>query len=153
MAKNLVRNNRLHVFLVNCISPSQPLVQRVPRRQFWFLFNALVPINNALIDGVVVWRAWVICRDECRKLLRAPIVTLVLAIFGVVATICVRIFINIDPVNRDKGRLADIIAVLQGIAYTFSLLTNILGTGIISLKAWYSHDSWLCTTSLTLGLP
>ena len=31
-----------------------------------------------LTDGVVVWRAWVICRDEYRKLLTAPIVMLVL---------------------------------------------------------------------------
>jgi len=57
---------------------------------------------------------------------------------GVVATIGVRIFINIDPVNREKGRLADTIDVFQEITFSSSLVTNILGTGVISLKAWYA---------------
>ncbi|KAH9168527.1 hypothetical protein EDB89DRAFT_1574421 [Lactarius sanguifluus] len=110
---------------------------RSPMETLLVLFNAFAPINYSLTDGVVVWRAWIICRDESRKLLRATIVMLVLTMLGVLATIGVRIFISIDPVNRDKGRLADTIDVFQEITLISSLITNVLGTGIISLKAWY----------------
>ncbi|KAH9052658.1 hypothetical protein EDB87DRAFT_1816244 [Lactarius vividus] len=115
---------------------------RSPLETLLVLFNSLAPINYSLTDGVVVWRAWIICRDESRKLLRAPIVMLVLTILGVLATIGVRIFINIDPVNRDKGRLADTIDVFQEITFVSSLITNVLGTGIISLKAW-RYRRWI----------
>ncbi|KAH9025924.1 hypothetical protein EDB84DRAFT_361518 [Lactarius hengduanensis] len=114
---------------------------RSPTETLLVLFNALAPINYVLTDGVVVWRAWIICRDECRKLLRAPIVMLVLTMFGVASTIGVRIFINIDPVNR-QGRLATTINVFQEITYISSLVTNILGTGVISLKAW-RYRRWI----------
>ncbi|KAH9015145.1 hypothetical protein EDB83DRAFT_243746 [Lactarius deliciosus] len=114
---------------------------RSPTETLLVLFNALAPINYVLTDGVVVWRAWIICRDECRKLLRAPIVMLVLTMFGVASTIGVRIFINIDPTNRED-RLADTINVFQEITYISSLVTNILGTGVISLKAW-RYRRWI----------
>ncbi|KAH9052657.1 hypothetical protein EDB87DRAFT_1691758 [Lactarius vividus] len=134
---------------------------RSPTEGLLVLFNSLTAISYALTDGVVVWRAWVICRDECGKLLTAPIVMLILtmrassfflpsesydrALFpvGVVATIGVRVFINIDPVNR-QDRLADTIDVFQEITFISSLLTNILGTGIISLKAW-RYRRWIIT--------
>ena len=57
---------------------------------------------------------------------------------GVVATIGVRAFINVDPLNRDQGRLAYTINVFQEITLISSLITNILGTGVISWKAWYA---------------
>ncbi len=68
---------------------------------------------------------------------------------GVAATIGVRVFINVDPVNRAKD-LADTIDVFQEITFISSLVTNIMGTGIISLKAWYAWGFWLGTTSLSL---
>ncbi len=71
---------------------------------------------------------------------------------GVTATIGVRVFIGIDPVNRDKGRLADTIDVFQEITFISSLVTNILGTGVISLKAWYAWGFWLGTMLLSPGL-
>lgn len=104
------------------------------------LFNALAVINYSLTDGVVVWRAWVICRDESRKLLAAPIVMLVLTMLSVVATIGVRIFMNFHPVNG-QNRLAATINVFQEITLISSLVTNILGTGVISLKAWRHRRS------------
>ncbi|KAI9433163.1 hypothetical protein H4582DRAFT_2101774 [Lactarius indigo] len=124
------------------VDPSD--VTRSPTETLLTLFNAFAPVNYSLTDGVVVWRAWIICRDESRKLLRAPIVMLVLTMLGVLATIGVRIFINIDPVNRDKGRLADTIDVFQEITLISSLITNVLGTGIISLKAW-RYRRWIIT--------
>ena len=56
---------------------------------------------------------------------------------SVVATIGVRAFINNHPVGSDKDRFADTINVFQEITFISSLVTNILGTGVISLKAWY----------------
>lgn len=64
------------------------------------------------------------------------------------ATIGVRIFVNIDPVNRDKGRLADTLDVFQETTFISSLITNILGTSVITLKAWYALSFFLGTTSL-----
>ncbi|KAH9009176.1 hypothetical protein EDB84DRAFT_1211457 [Lactarius hengduanensis] len=121
---------------------------RSPTEAVLVLFNSLTPINSALTDGVVVWRAWVICHEshdidelECKKLLAAPIVMLGLTTLGIIATIGVRIFINIDPVNRE-GRLAHTISVFQEITYISSLVTNILGTGVISLLAW-RYRRWI----------
>ncbi|KAH9007860.1 hypothetical protein EDB83DRAFT_2532460 [Lactarius deliciosus] len=114
-----------------------------PTEALLVLFNSLAAISFSLTDGVVVWRAWVICHDEYRKLLIAPIVTLILTMLGVVATIGVRIFINIDFVNREN-HLADTIVVFQEITFISSLITNILGTGIISLKAW-RYRRWIVT--------
>jgi hypothetical protein len=68
---------------------------------------------------------------------------------GVTATIGVRVFINNDPVNREKGRLADTINVFQEMTFISSLVTNILGTGVISLKAWYASGFCLGTTLLS----
>ncbi|KAH9025926.1 hypothetical protein EDB84DRAFT_1503464 [Lactarius hengduanensis] len=116
---------------------------RSPTESLLVLFNSLTAISYALTDGVVVWRAWVICRDEYRNLLTAPIVMLILTMLGVAATIGVRVFINIDPANR-VDRLADTIDVFQEITFISSLLTNILGTGIISLKAW-RYRRWIVT--------
>ncbi|KAI9456053.1 hypothetical protein BJY52DRAFT_609362 [Lactarius psammicola] len=117
---------------------------RSPTESLLVLFNALAPISYALTDGVVVWRAWIICRDEYRKMLTAPIVMLILTMLGVAATIGIRVFINMDPVNREKDRLADILDIFQEITFISSLITNILGTGIISMKAW-RYRRWIIT--------
>ena len=53
---------------------------------------------------------------------------------SVVATIGVKIFINVDPLKRDKGRLADILDIFEMITLISSLITNTLGTGIISYR-------------------
>ncbi|KAI9430478.1 hypothetical protein H4582DRAFT_2016582 [Lactarius indigo] len=68
---------------------------------------------------------------------------LVLTMITVAATIGIRVFINTDPI-RDKNRLATIINVFQEITLISSLLTNILGTSVISLKAW-RYRRWIVT--------
>ncbi|KAH9018336.1 hypothetical protein EDB85DRAFT_2154568 [Lactarius pseudohatsudake] len=103
------------------------------------LFNALAVINYSLTDGVVVWRAWIICRDESRNSFvfhkRDPFQV------GVTATICVRAVIIIDPV-RHNNRLTVAINVFQETTLISSLVTNILSTGVISLKAW-RYRRWI----------
>ena len=54
-----------------------------------------------------------------------------------VATIGVRVFINNHPTNSDQALLVHTMDVFLKITYFASLITNVLGTGIISLKAWY----------------
>jgi len=56
---------------------------------------------------------------------------------GVIATICVRIYISFEPLHRDRGNLAEAINVFQEITLISSFITNALGTGLIALKAWY----------------
>jgi hypothetical protein len=70
---------------------------------------------------------------------------------GVAATIGVRAFINTDPV-RDKARLAMTLNVFQEVTLISSLITNILGTGVISLKAWYAWGLRFGTTVTPLSL-
>ncbi|KAI9456049.1 hypothetical protein BJY52DRAFT_608911 [Lactarius psammicola] len=113
---------------------------RRPTGELMVLFNALAVINYALTDGVLVWRAWIICRDESRKLLTTLIGMLVLTMVGVAATISVRIFMTFDT-NR---RLTTTINVFQETTLISSLVTNILGTGVISLKAW-RYRRWIVT--------
>jgi hypothetical protein len=70
---------------------------------------------------------------------------------GVAATIGVRAFINTDPV-RDKTRLTITLNVFQEVTLISSLITNILGTGVISLKAWYAWGLRFGTTVTPLSL-
>ncbi|KAI9433166.1 hypothetical protein H4582DRAFT_2131791 [Lactarius indigo] len=86
-------------YLVSDLSESASTSTRSSTEAVLVLFGALVPVDDLTL---------------ALKLLRAPIVTLVLMIYGVVATIGVTIFINIDPVNRE-GRLANTIDVFQEI--------------------------------------
>ncbi|KAH9022351.1 hypothetical protein EDB83DRAFT_85428 [Lactarius deliciosus] len=126
-------------YLVVDVSDSASIKR--PTEDLMVLFNALVVINCVLTDGVVVWRAWTICRDESRKLLIAPIVMLVLTMLGVAATVSIRVIKIIDPI-RHKNRLTTAINVFQETTLISSLITNILGTGVISLKAW-RYRRWI----------
>ncbi|KAH9052661.1 hypothetical protein EDB87DRAFT_1570159, partial [Lactarius vividus] len=135
---------------------------RSPTEAVLVLFNALTP-SSALTDGVVVWRAWVICHeshdirvDECRKLLAAPIVMLGLMtrtssssftisspMSGLLAS---RSHSNHWCQNIHKHR-PNHISVFQEITYISSLVINILGTGIISLIAWWIVANLQCITN------
>ncbi|KAH9015146.1 hypothetical protein EDB83DRAFT_1009131 [Lactarius deliciosus] len=61
----------------------------------------------------------------------------------VAATIGIRVFINANPV-RDKNRFATTTNVFQETTLISSLVYNIFGTGIISLKAW-RYRRWIAT--------
>ncbi len=51
----------------------------VPVGGLALIASGLTIPQYVLTDGVVVWRAWVICRDESKKLLMAAIVMLILS--------------------------------------------------------------------------
>ncbi|PBL02981.1 hypothetical protein ARMGADRAFT_1024102 [Armillaria gallica] len=116
------------------------------------LLNALVLLNYVLTDGVVVWRAWVICRNEYRKSLILPLVFLCLTFLSVLVTIGLRVAITIlnDTqqiviAHRGIDRALD---GLQVANLVLSLLTNIFSTSIIGIKAW-RHRHWV-TSELQL---
>ncbi|KAL5525816.1 hypothetical protein ACEPAG_7153 [Sanghuangporus baumii] len=95
------------------------------------LFNSLLLINYVLTDGVVVWRAWVLCKDGSKKILMVPLFWLFCTFLSVLATIAIRVTML---VIGDK--LDSIIDVTQMVNLVLSLLTNICATSIIGFRAW-----------------
>ncbi|KAL5525814.1 hypothetical protein ACEPAG_7151 [Sanghuangporus baumii] len=54
------------------------------------LFNSLLLINYVLTDGIVVWRAWVLCKDGSKKILMVPLFLLFCTSLSVLATVSIR---------------------------------------------------------------
>ncbi|KAJ7723557.1 hypothetical protein B0H16DRAFT_339457 [Mycena metata] len=103
------------------------------------LFNALTLLNYVLSDGIVVWRAWIICRRDHRKYLWTTIVFLVLTALTVFLTILFRLIgmIQSPIVNFPTGSaLAKGINVLQVTTLGTSLLSNLTATGAVGATAW-----------------
>ncbi|KAK0230367.1 hypothetical protein IW262DRAFT_397172 [Armillaria fumosa] len=116
------------------------------------LLNALVLVNYVLTDGVVVWRAWVICRVDYSKSLILPLVFLCLTFLSVLTTIGLRVAITIlvntqHVVIPHKG-IDRGLDCLQVANLVLSLLTNIFSTSIIGIKAWHNRH-WI-TSELPL---
>ncbi|KAF5361236.1 hypothetical protein D9757_010405 [Collybiopsis confluens] len=101
-------------------------------------FNAAVLVNYILTDGVVVWRAWVLCSSDGKKTLMMCLFMLGLGTVSVIATIGIRIALLI--INTQAGDLFDRlnhgINVTQVATLIMSVLTNSLATSLISVKAW-----------------
>ncbi|THU80032.1 hypothetical protein K435DRAFT_768381 [Dendrothele bispora CBS 962.96] len=106
--------------------------------QYFTLFNAFGLVNYVLTDGVVVWRAWVLCHDENRKALFVPMFLLCCTGATTFATIGIRITLSAAHHLRadDIKHLGRAIDVCQVTNLSLSLLTNIASTLIISRKAW-----------------
>jgi len=103
------------------------------------LINALIYVNFVLTDGVVVWRALIICRDSVRlkRVIYVSLVFLTFTSLFVVLIIALRISTIALGLNSNASqRLSDIINVTQIVASGFSLLTNLFSTSAIWLKAW-----------------
>ncbi len=121
-----------------------------------------------LTDGVVVWRAWVLCQDGYSKSLIIPLMFLCLTFceflffnasagflltvsmttVSVLATIGLRVAITVlndtqHTVIVDKGAL--VLDYLQVANLVLSLLTNICSTSVVGIKAW-SASSLFPTT-------
>ncbi|KAL0566707.1 hypothetical protein V5O48_015295, partial [Marasmius crinis-equi] len=113
-----------------------------PTSQAELIFGAFILINYALTDAVVLWRAWVLCSTDYRKLLYVPLFFLCCASTTIFATIIIRITIQsiphmdgstADPRIKALTRAIDICQVAN---LVFSLLLNITSTGLIAFKAW-----------------
>ncbi|KAJ6625780.1 hypothetical protein B0H10DRAFT_1942294 [Mycena sp. CBHHK59/15] len=108
------------------------------------LANALTLINYVLSDGVVVWRAWVICLRKHRKYLWITIVFLVLTALTVVVTIGFRIaaFVESPIANLPKGSfLNTAVDIVQIATLIMSLASNLSATGVVAATAWQHRQT------------
>ncbi|KAJ6594331.1 hypothetical protein B0H19DRAFT_1095024 [Mycena capillaripes] len=100
----------------------------------WHLmFNAIIIINYVLSDGIVVWRAWVICLRSHRKYMCIPFFFLSLTTVAVLLTIAIRI------VYMNKGsipHLADLLNITQMTALGTSLISNLSSMGVVGAMLW-----------------
>ncbi|KAJ7072056.1 hypothetical protein C8F01DRAFT_226271 [Mycena amicta] len=136
--------------IADCVDRIQGLVSQAKRpglRQpdhtkvtMWSpLINAVVAINYVLSDGVVVWRAWILCLRNHRKYLWISIFLLGCTAISVCIWIVFRIVgTAISPiVSLDEtsllGRGIDFIQVVILFAST---LSNLTATGVVSATAW-----------------
>ncbi|KAI0254091.1 hypothetical protein BJV78DRAFT_1371651 [Lactifluus subvellereus] len=106
------------------------------------MVNAVLLINYIITDGVVVWRAWVLCADQSTAVLMIPVVTLIINFLFYATTVGVRGALFIVPGGLKAHRiLARIIDIAQVSNLGLSLLTNVLATSIIAYKAWKYRKS------------
>ncbi|EJD37081.1 hypothetical protein AURDEDRAFT_188167 [Auricularia subglabra TFB-10046 SS5] len=126
---------RLHAFF---IKPSPPLA--AASAVYSPIPNSVVLINYILSDGVVVWRAWVLCRRDSGRLLYVPVVLLCSASLAVIATCVMRIIITVVRVHYDlkiePAPLTRGIDVCQVASISLTLLNNLTATGLIGYQAW-----------------
>ncbi|KAJ7680706.1 hypothetical protein DFH06DRAFT_1315450 [Mycena polygramma] len=97
------------------------------------LFNALITMNYALSDGIVVWRAWVICLRGHRKYMCIPFFFLFLTSVAVLSTIMIRIA-NFN--SSWMPHLAAIINISQMTAVGASVISNLSSMGVVGATLW-----------------
>ncbi|KAJ3879854.1 hypothetical protein F5051DRAFT_401412 [Lentinula edodes] len=102
------------------------------------LFNAILLINYGLADGVVVWRAWVLCRSDHRIAIDACVFFLCCVFLSEMSTIAIRIILGCtSPSNQSAlASLERAINITQVSNLGLSLITNLIATGTVSFKAW-----------------
>ncbi|KAJ7077298.1 hypothetical protein B0H15DRAFT_955169 [Mycena belliarum] len=99
------------------------------------LFNAILLINYTLSDGIVVWRAWILCLRNHRKYLGFTIFFLGVTAVSVTCTIIFRIIVFIRyPITflPDGSYLKRGIDVLQVTTLGMSLLSNLSATAVVA---------------------
>ncbi|KIK51554.1 hypothetical protein GYMLUDRAFT_981264, partial [Collybiopsis luxurians FD-317 M1] len=99
-------------------------------------------------DGVVVWRAWILCKDDNKKALFFCIFSSLCATCcSTLATIIIAFLQNFTSQDIEReNRLKRAIDVCHVADLVLSLATNLLATSIISLRAWHFrrmfHLTW-----------
>ncbi|KAJ6587200.1 hypothetical protein DFH09DRAFT_248931 [Mycena vulgaris] len=100
------------------------------------LFNAIVLVNYVLSDGVVVWRARLICSPDEHKYMYFPLFLMVLGTLCVAALIGLRIA-SVSNSNIGEHRaFVKTIDTLQISALGLSVLSNLSATGVVGITAW-----------------
>ncbi|KAJ7693373.1 hypothetical protein B0H17DRAFT_1059933 [Mycena rosella] len=131
--------DRMYQYIGLAINPSKTLPDHTLVTQWSPLFNAITLINYVLSDGVVIWRAWVICLRNHRKYLWITIVLLGVTAIAVLLTIAIRIagLVESPIVNLSDGNtLRQIIDIAQITTLISSMLSNLTATGVVSATAW-----------------
>ncbi|KAJ7881412.1 hypothetical protein B0H13DRAFT_935198, partial [Mycena leptocephala] len=131
--------DRMYEFIGLAVNPFKVTFDHTEVTKWSPLFNAVTLINYVLSDGVVVWRAWVICLRNHRKYLWITVVFLALTALTVTLTIVFRIAgLIVSPIdNLPKGSVLDRgIDILQICTLATSLLSNFTATGVVAATAW-----------------
>ncbi|PAV21538.1 hypothetical protein PNOK_0149500 [Pyrrhoderma noxium] len=118
----------IHVFLLSDKNPTRSIAFSL-----FPLLNAIITINYFLSDGVVVWRAWVICRDSRVKMLTLPIFFLLCLFACICVTIGFRAYMTF-PQNDNKLNYAIDVSQVTGLVLSF--FTNISATAAIWYQFW-----------------
>ncbi|KAK7005868.1 hypothetical protein R3P38DRAFT_3040069 [Favolaschia claudopus] len=130
--------DRMYQYEDQAVHPSKIMPDHTDVTQWSPLFNALMLINYVVGDGVVVWRAWIICQRNHRKYLWIAIVFLAITAITVALTIGFRIVgVVVSPIkNLPKDSvLAQGIDILQVTTLFTSLLSNLTATGVVAATA------------------
>ncbi|KAF9069465.1 hypothetical protein BDP27DRAFT_1325395 [Rhodocollybia butyracea] len=100
------------------------------------LISALLYTNYSLTDGVVVWRAWVLCRNEYSIALSVCIFFLCCTTASGMSLIAIRIALSVISTARTGTTLKLAVDITQVSGLGLSLITNLIATTIVSMKAW-----------------
>ncbi|ESK89953.1 hypothetical protein Moror_751 [Moniliophthora roreri MCA 2997] len=115
------------------------------------IFGAIVLINYLLTDGVVLWRALVLCGSESKRLLRISLFFMVWCTLTVTSTIAIRFALELTssevPRFKTLTRAIDVCQVGNLIA---SFSTNVIATFVIALKAW-RYRRWVLSELWAVG--
>jgi len=120
----------------DCLLSSMPETC-LPMTNWLVMFGNMLFVNFIIADGVVVWRAWVLCSDQSRVVLMIPVVMLAINTVAYLMMVTARVIVVI---SKDMVSiytiLASIINITQVVHVTLSLLVNLFATSMIALKAW-----------------
>lgn len=94
--------------------------------------NSVILINYMVTDGIVVWRAWVLCRRNSGRLLYIPVFLWILACLAMLATLVLRVVITTVRVridyDKEPASLTRGIDITQVFSFAMTLLTNLTST-------------------------
>ncbi|KAF8199806.1 hypothetical protein K438DRAFT_667941 [Mycena galopus ATCC 62051] len=94
------------------------------------LFSAVAMINFILTDGVIIWKARVICQRQLRKYLWISTGFLVLTAVAVAATISLIMVLKYAPKSTSLDP-----TVIQSIAWALSLASSLSATAVVAVTA------------------
>jgi len=125
----------------------------LPASAWLTMFVDALLVNFIIADGVVVWRAWVLCFDQSKVILMIPVVMLAINTVVYLITVVVRAIQNFFTKDIQLFvRLAFMINDTQRIQLSLSLVINIYATSIIALKAW-RHRKMLLESGIGVRTP
>ncbi|KIK52503.1 hypothetical protein GYMLUDRAFT_251208 [Collybiopsis luxurians FD-317 M1] len=115
----------------------------------------MTSVNYLLTDGVVIWRAWVLCSADGTKALKLSLLMLCLGTVSVITTVAIRTILMI--INTENGllfdRLTQGINVAQiGALVLFVLTNSITSTSLVSIKAWKVRSEFQRTQNVAVGI-
>ncbi|KAF8139492.1 hypothetical protein K438DRAFT_1946745 [Mycena galopus ATCC 62051] len=126
--------SRIEFFVQN---PQTLQAVSTPITHLLALFNALTYINYTLCDGVIIWRARLICSQGHRKYLYLPLFFLTLTTLAVVGLIGLRILSTVGISFRFSPAFTEAINILQVAAFITSVISNLSSTGVVGITAWF----------------